>query len=178
MLTVLRLSAALALALVTMVGCARRSSAPEPVLDVPAGTSRPERVGTIQFVSDVDRGAVRPVIIAMFHFTTDGVRGADAMVIDGAPGRVMGALADFRLELVDAAGDMLDGYVIPDPRRMIVEQQGWVEVPEMLYPARFRFNGRAAAARVLNPQGKMLARIDVVEPVRKFCRDHPTGPDC
>ena len=158
--------------LVLVAGCA----APPKEQPVAAPQSGP--VGGILLVRDPSQGQGPKVIVASYVFRAGSVQAQPALVAFGAARPPRSDGQDFRVRLVDAAGAALSEAGFFNPRRVVVERQGLVEVPEATYAARFAFDARASQAQVLDAQGNVLASSDVAGAIRAFCAKTQKDPDC
>jgi hypothetical protein len=161
-----------ALLVLLAAGCATKPS------EQPAAMPNAGPVGGILLVRDLSEGQGRKVIVASYVFRAGGVQAKDAVVAfgDGRTPRSEGA--DYRIRLVDASGAALSEYAIGDPRKVVVEKKGLVEIAQATYAARFAFDARARQIQVTDRQGNLLALMDVGPAIRAFCAKAPKDADC
>jgi hypothetical protein len=136
------------------------------------------QVGNVRLVSQMDEPGVGRAVVATFVFTPDGIKVGDSGVVWGAANEVKTDFDDFAIDLVDRRGRVLAQYGIKDPRKAIIEKQGWLERPAASHVARFPFKPDAAAIRVLDAKRKVLAHSEITAIVEEFCRAHPGAHEC
>jgi len=134
--------------------------------------------GNVRLVNQTDEPGVGRAVVATFVFTPDGVKDGDSGVVFGAGNEVKTDFDDFTVDLVDRRGRVLAQYGIKDPRKAIIERQGWLERPAASHVARFAFKPDAASIRVLDAKRKMVAHAEITPLVEEFCRAHPGLHDC
>ena len=139
--------------------------------------SRPQ-VGNVQLIDSNTDARVPHALVVELIFTNEGVQPGTQLIVDGAqqPGR--SEEVDFRVNVVDRAGRVLSEYGLADPRKVIVERRGWVMMPQAVHAARFPLSKDAAAVRLFDARGQLLARADVEPIVTTFCREHPRVKGC
>jgi hypothetical protein len=136
------------------------------------------QIGPIHMVDDLRATTGVKSLVAAYGFTASGVTPSVARVVYGAGSTPRSEGTDFRLMLVDAAGQTLSQYTIRNPRRLLVERKGLIEEDEVFYVAQFPFTARAAQVRVLDRRGKALATTEVGPVVRDFCALAKNDEDC
>lgn len=157
--------------LAAVAGCARNTSQP-------SGAGQTGQVAGILLVRDPAQGTGDKVIVASYRFTAQGVEARETMVAFGPANLPRTDASEFRFQLIDRQGAVRAEYGITDPRKVVVEQQGLVEVPEAIYVARLPFNSGAREVRVLNAQGAAVASTDVRAVISGFCADRKQDKDC
>ena len=157
------------------IGCA---SFKEDIHGRSANADPEGQIGPIHLVGDLRATTGVKTLVAAYGFTPSGVTPSVAQVVYGAGSTPRSEGSDFRLLLVDAAGQTLSQYTIRNPRRLLVERKGLIEEEEVFYVAQFPFSARAAQVRVLDRRGKALATTEVATVVRDFCALVKNDEDC
>lgn len=163
-------------ATLTVIACAGRQT--EPREPGPVGAGESGMVGGIQLVRDPVLTGGGKVVVASYRFAADGVQAREAIVAFGATNTPRTDTTEFTFQLLGAQDRVLAQFGTLDPRRVVVEQEGLVQQPEVIYAARFPFNPDARAIRVLNNQGVELARTDLVAVIREFCAPLEQDREC
>jgi hypothetical protein len=129
-------------------------------------------VGTIRLAEELGERAEDKTFVAAYRFAANMIESVDVQIAPGDGGVPRNESGDFRVALVDEEGKILGEYGIRNPRKLLIERQGMVEVPETLYVARFPFDVDAREIHILDRRGKVLAVTDLLPAFRRFC----TGP--
>jgi hypothetical protein len=148
-----------------ITGCAT----PE-LTERPAAADEDGLIGTVRLVGELNEAPEDRTLVAAYRFAPNVVESIAAYVVPGAGGLPRSEFGDFRIALVGLNGEIIGEYGIRNPRRLLVERHGMIEIPEALYVARFPFDLRAREVRILDRKGKVLATTDLQPALREFCR--------
>lgn len=159
---------------ILLAGCAKQAV----VLEKPAAAAPRGLVGNILLVEELDQAGSDKVLVASFLFKPDRVEPRDIIVTYGAANPLNSDFHDFRFTLVDEHRRQLVTIEIWNPRKVVVEQQGIVEILEATYAVRFPFDPEAKEVWVLDSNGKLLASADVRSAIAAFCARVQQDPDC
>ena len=120
-----------------------------------------------------------PKVIVTSYAIRDAVlTPIEAVVTYGSGGLSTSSGEDYKLEMVNADGRILQSFSVIDPRKFVVEQQGVVENPTGVLTARFKFDRSAILVRIRDAKSKIVAESDLRPLINEFCSRVPRDPDC
>lgn len=129
------------------------------------------------FAATAPRGGPK-AIVATFRLSGEGATSAETTLVFGVPARALARSGAYRLSVVDAGGAEIAALWANDPRTVIVEQQGNVQLAEGLLSLRIAFDPRARQLVLRDRGGVTLATADLAGAVSRFCREAPDDGDC
>jgi hypothetical protein len=136
------------------------------------------RVGNIALVEDIHEDGQAKVIVGAFVFGRDDVTPAAVNIDFGSAPMVPSDARELTVDLIDERGGVLAVHGFRNPRKVVVERQGLVEQPTVLYAVRFPFSRRATAMRVFDGGGRLLATLEVQHAIELFCRSRRQDAGC
>ena len=102
----------------------------------------------------------------------------DSVLAYGTAKTLPPAQSDFVIELVSSDGRPLTSRTATDPRQVVIEHQGNVELPTGLLTVRVPFSALGSKIRLRRMNDGSTLDVDVRDAELAFCSRSPNDPDC